>query len=419
MPGFLDRDRASRLMRQDRLDALVLAGPEAFTYAIGAGPGVAAGWRRLGSGIVVVPADPAGPMAAVVCDLFADMIRSASGLVDLRSHPIWPEASSVLDRLPSEDAAAALVVAADRARGRPEGFARPATFSREAALGHLADILAERGLARARIGVDLESVPANDLPALQAALPDCALVDASLLLARLRAVKAPGEIARLRSAAAITEAALGRLLAQARAGQTRAALGRLFRDLVEDEVAGRRETLPTTCWEYVGFGPRPWSSAGTLAPGDVLKCDVGAVVGGYSADLARTVSIGPPARHAREVHAALLDGFRAGRAQFGPGRPLADIHAAAQTAVRAHGFATYSRGHFGHGLGASIWSEEWPYIAAQSADVLAEPGMVLAFELPYYIDGIGGFIIEDMMLITETGAECLTPALPHDFAAIG
>ena len=70
------------------------------------------------------------------------------------------------------------------------------------------------------------------------------------------------------------------------------------------------------------------------------------------------------------------------------------------------GFSTYGRGHFGHGVGASIWSEEWPFISAD-ATAVAEPGMVLAFETPYYIKGLGGFIIEDQILITESSTEVM------------
>ena len=42
-----------------------------------------------------------------------------------------------------------------------------------------------------------------------------------------------------------------------------------------------------------------------------------------------------------------------------------------------------------------FFNEEWPFISAQS-DVLLEPGMVIAFETPYYIRGLGGFIIEEL-----------------------
>jgi Xaa-Pro aminopeptidase len=138
----------------------------------------------------------------------------------------------------------------------------------------------------------------------------------------------------------------------------------------------------------------------------VIKVDVGAVVGGYTADLARSFTLGPAPRRARQVYAALRAAFEAGRPLFRPGAALRDIHATCLRTVREAGFPAYARGHFGHGLGASIWSEEWPYTAADS-DAVLEPGMVMAFEAPWYIDGIGGFIVEDMLLISDTGAETL------------
>jgi len=72
------------------------------------------------------------------------------------------------------------------------------------------------------------------------------------------------------------------------------------------------------------------------------------------------------------------------------------------------GYDTYGRGHFGHGVGASIWSEEWPFISDDSDAVLA-PGMVMALETPWYIDGLGGFIIEDQLLVTDSGFEVMAP----------
>ena len=141
--------------------------------------------------------------------------------------------------------------------------------------------------------------------------------------------------------------------------------------------------------------------------GDILKFDIGVVIGGYSSDMARTVAFGPPSRAARELHAALLAGLEAGLAKLGPGVRLADVHAVMLAAVRERGVAGYARGHFGHSLGNDPFSEQWPFIAADS-DVSAEPGMVLAVESPYYVDGLGGFIIEDQVLVTETGIELMS-----------
>lgn len=411
MPGQIDRARAARLLNAAGFDALLVAAPETFLWATGAPAGVAMGWRRLGPALAVVPADPAQPVGAVVTDLFAAGAEAA-GCAPLRVHAIWPEAIAVRAHLRPEADAAKLVAAATA--DRPAGFARPATFDRGAALGLLRDVLRPMGLAGGRLGAELSAVPAADHPALVDAIAPARITDATPLVDRLRAHKSPGEIALLREAGAITEAALTAFVPLIRAGATRPALGRAFLDLVQAEATRRGTPAGVTAWEYVGFGTSPWSSPGGLSPGDVVKVDVGAVVGGYTADLARTFTLGPAPARARQVYAALRGAFDAGRPMFRPGAALRDIHAACLRAVQGAGFPSYARGHFGHGLGASIWSEEWPYTAADS-DVVLEPGMVMAFEAPWYIDGIGGFILEDMLLITDDGAEPLAGAgLPRE-----
>lgn len=401
MAGHIDRKRAARELAGAGFDALVLVSPESFRWATGAPAGVAAGWRRLGAAMAVVPADPAKTVGAVASDLFGAAARAA-GCDPLRLHAIWPETADVREWLSSGADAAELVARANAAR--PAGFARPGTFDRAVALELLREVLAAQGLAGARLGMELSAVPAADLDALRAVAPGFG--DASAIVDRLRTFKSPAEIATLREAGAITEAALARFIPEIREGATRAALGRRFLETVQ-EVAGARAGV--TAWEYVGFGASPWSSPGGIARGDVVKVDVGAVVEGYSADLARTFTLGSATRHAREIHAALSACFEVGRAQFRPGAALRDIHAACLRAVHQAGFPSYARGHFGHGLGASIWSEEWPYTAADS-DVVLEPGMVMAFEAPWYIEGIGGFIIEDMLLVNDTGVEVLAGA---------
>ncbi len=45
---------------------------------------------------------------------------------------------------------------------------------------------------------------------------------------------------------------------------------------------------------------------------------------------------------------------------------------------------------------------------ASDSDAVAEPGMVLAVESPHYVDGLGGFIIEDQVLVTSDGYELMT-----------
>ena len=89
--AFIDRGRASRLMREEGIDALVVLQPENFQYATGATPGVAALFRRAGAAIAVIPADEAAPPAAIASDLFERAFRASSDIADLRTHPIWVE----------------------------------------------------------------------------------------------------------------------------------------------------------------------------------------------------------------------------------------------------------------------------------------------------------------------------------------
>ena len=135
---------------------------------------------------------------------------------------------------------------------------------------------------------------------------------------------------------------------------------------------------------------------------------VGCVIDGYSSDGARTAVLGTPAPAAQGIHDALHRAFEAGLACCFPGRPLADIYRSISTSMWDQGYETYGRGHFGHGVGSSIWSEEWPFISSD-ADAVLEPGMVLALETPWYIDGLGGFIIEDQLLVTASGVEVMAP----------
>jgi len=99
-----------------------------------------------------------------------------------------------------------------------------------------------------------------------------------------------------------------------------------------------------------------------------------------------------------------------------PGKQLKDIYWAALSAIRARGFSSYTRGHFGHGLGNGLGSEQWPFISAD-AETRLEPGMVMAFECPWYIDGLGAMIIENQFLVCDTGCEMMN-SLPIQLQSI-
>ena len=400
-PHF-DRQRAAKLMQELGVAALILVQPESIHYATGAFAGVATLWRRAGAAAVVVPADPNAPLAAVVGDLQAASFRSASGIDDTRSHPIWVETTHAA----GEGSAAARIAAHDH--HRPPGFQRPATFNPRLMLAQLRDILVERGLDRAPLGLELGFVSVADMQTFTTALPDVRWRDASPLVACLRMIKHPLEIASLRLAATLTTAGLAHALGALREGIDAATIGDLWRGKVEEEAQRLPLKQSLSSWAYIAVGPDGFAPGSPAQRGDVVKIDVGAVVGGYSADVARTAVIGKASSAQREIYDALQNALEAALAVLAPGQPLKHAHAAATKVMHSAGFASFSRGHFGHSLGADVFNEEWPFIAAD-CDVLLEPNMVIAVEAPYYVRGIGGFIIEDQFLVTENGLELMSP----------
>ncbi|MBZ9675240.1 M24 family metallopeptidase [Mesorhizobium sp. ES1-1] len=414
MTGFVDRQRAARLMREAGIDALVLCAPEAFHYATGVSMGPAGLFRRAGAGFVVVPAGEDLPLGVVAADFNVAQLQHTAPDALVLGHPIWIE-TATLDPSLSGQALPDRIEAAFKASGRQSGFSRPPTFDLARSVDPLKKILGEFRLGRARLGFDLDFVPAADFAAMQVLLPDCAMVDGSPVLNRLRAVKSQGEIELLRQGIMLSEAGLDRLQADATVGMRQADLTALYRRGVAEAAAALSQPVATA--EYVTLGARARSAHDKAMPGDPLKCDMVCIVGGYASDMSRNFTFGPPSADQAALHAMAERAFEDGLAALVPGNSLGHVHSIATQSLARQGLRSFSRGHFGHGVGQSVFSEQWPFIAADS-DVLIEAGMVLAFEIPLYIDGLASFNLEDQFLITPHGPVAMN-RLPRRLERIG
>ena len=392
-------------MAEQALDALVLAQPESITYAAGAFPGVAANWRRAGAAFLVVPCDAAEPLTAIVGDLQADTFKVRSGIADVRSHPIWVE-TGLYDSGPDQENVARSLVAKDMAMGKLPRQPRPAQFDPQASLWLLRDALGERNSLNERIGLEMGFVAASDFAMFTNSMPNVTWVDATNIVARLRAIKAPQEIAYLRTAADLARAGLAALTQAIAPGMDANLMTEIWRTAALAEAHCKNLPPPASTWAYISVGGDGFAPGGPARAGDLIKIDVGCVVEGYSSDGGRTAVLGRAGTAAQKVYSALHKYFDAGFRLLKPGVVLSNVYRAVATTMWDAGFTTYGRGHFGHGVGASIWNEEWPFISAD-ATAMAEPGMVLAYETPYYIKGLGGFIIEDQILIAENGVEVM------------
>lgn len=399
----IDRSRAQQLMREADIEALVLFQPEAFRYAVGAHAGVATMWGRAGSAIALVPADADARLAAIVSDHAAPLVRRAAPDIDLRCHRIWIDMVDL-------SGAETIAQVDDAYRRNNSGGPRPETFDRAACFVLLADLLRERGLSAARIGADLEFMPAADFLALRQALPDVDWVDGSAVLRRLRAVKSEREIELLRRAATAAEAGLVAMTAAVRPGAALGGLSAAWKAGAQAHAAKSGFSL-SGHWDYISVGPALSDMAAVVTPGALIKADVGTLVDGYSSDGARSFSWGPVSPLAADVFSALEAAFASGLEAIRPGNTFGAVHAAMLASMRRQGFSEYYRGHFGHSVGGGVGIEEWPFFSHDNPEIIL-PGMVVALEAPFYGEGLGALMIEDQFLVTCSGAECMN-SLPR------
>ncbi len=227
------------------------------------------------------------------------------------------------------------------------------------------------------------------------------------LIARLREIKAPEEIAILRRAADLGCTLFGEIQEHIFAGATemdlalelehRARQGGAEAMSFETIVAsGRRSALPH------GRATRE-----ALPRRGFVTFDFGVVVEGYCSDMTRTVHIGRGSPQARAVYGAVLEAQVAAVAAVAPGVSCGAVDAAARSVLVRAKLGKWFSHSTGHGVGLEI--HEGPRLAAKVEQVL-EPGMVVTIEPGVYLPDEFGVRIEDMVLVTEVGGEVLTAA---------
>jgi Xaa-Pro aminopeptidase len=138
-----------------------------------------------------------------------------------------------------------------------------------------------------------------------------------------------------------------------------------------------------------------------------LTLDFGVILKGYCSDMSRTVFLGRPRVKERNAYQVVLEAQEAGVAAVSSGVSCGDVDEAARGVLRRAGLAEAFTHSTGHGVGLEI--HELPRIGAgQTTRLLA--GMVVTIEPGIYLAGQFGIRIEDMVAVTRTGGQVLTPA---------
>jgi Xaa-Pro dipeptidase len=231
------------------------------------------------------------------------------------------------------------------------------------------------------------------------------------VVATLRIRKDEQEVAAMRSAARIAEQALTATIPYIKVGMSEHNIAieltlQLFR-------AGCDPQVPFS--PIVSAGPNSANPHATptdrkLTPGDLLVIDWGASYQGYFSDITRTFTIGEVQPEIRNICRVVLEANSAGRATARPGVTASEVDHAARAVIEKEGYGKFFTHRTGHGLGME--GHEEPYIRSGNPLQL-QPGMVFTIEPGIYLPGRNGIRIEDDVVITEGGSECLT-RLPRE-----
>lgn len=260
-------------------------------------------------------------------------------------------------------------------------------------------------LREKRLQLEADHLVVQVLERMKEALPGVELLPVASPVAKLRAVKDPGEVEAIHRAQKLADAAFAHALTIIKPGVAE-------RDVaLEMEFFMRRRGATEMSFDLiVASGARsamPHGVAGEkkIEYGDVVVLDLGCKLDGYCSDLTRTVFVGRVDPEAEKVYRAVLAAQELVLEKLEAGMTGREADKLAREALAEKGLGQY----FGHGLGHGVGREvhEAPRLSPASEEVLEE-GMVTSVEPGVYLAGRFGVRIEDLVVIDRHGCRNLT-----------
>jgi Xaa-Pro aminopeptidase len=236
------------------------------------------------------------------------------------------------------------------------------------------------------------------------------LVPAGGAIEALRAVKDADELEAIRAAARLADDALTEVLGRGLVGRTEREVALDLEFTMRRMGAQAASFPPIVAAGEHGALPHATPREVPIPAATLVVVDWGAQLDGYASDCTRTYATGDVDPRDGEVYKLVLQAQERALAAVRPGPTGREVDAVARSIIDAAGHAE----HFGHGLGHGVGLDvhEGPRLSKQGDTALAA-GMVVTVEPGVYVPGAVGVRIEDLVIVTDDGAEVVS-SLPKE-----
>lgn len=245
---------------------------------------------------------------------------------------------------------------------------------------------------------------------LKAQLGQGRVADASGTVERVRLVKSPAELEKIRAAGRQSTLSMKAGLDAVAEGETENGIAvalmaaRVLAGAEYDShpivvASGPRSALPHASW-----------SGRRLEAGDAVSLTTGGCVDRYAAPLIRTVIVGTPSDKQQRAADAAFASLEAVMGMLKPGVVGSDVDATAHRVMTEHGFGEYYWHRAAYSLGLGFpphWGEPWVGNLGPGNDMIVEEGMAFHTTPSVHILGEFGIPVSESVIVTATGCEAV------------
>ena len=258
-------------------------------------------------------------------------------------------------------------------------------------------------IAPGPLGVD-KNMAARFLLPILAACPQARAVLGSGCVDSVRAQKDEAEKALMRRASEINDQCMEKLAAYIREGITERECADY---LIQCYGACGCEGLsfdPIVSFGANAADPHHTPDTTVVKEGDCIVIDIGCKKDFYCSDMTRTYFWKKADPRYTAIHDLVREANERAMALVRPGVRLCDVDAAARDHIAAAGYGEYFTHRLGHFIGMED-HEQGDVSAVNTA--VAQEGMVFSIEPGVYLPGEFGVRVEDLVIVTKDGYECL------------